>query len=169
MSWCFFTALMRGCVFGTGLLFAGLLAGCASFDSRVKEKSALFATLDPATQARLQAAEVHIGDAPDLVYLALGRPAEKRERLTAAGREMVWVYAAIWQEYQGTRLVGYRRDVVRNKSTQTDQVVYTPDYQPIYATRAEDQMRVTFTNERVSALEQLLPAKEGTKSRPRLP
>ncbi|MCX6936602.1 MAG: hypothetical protein NTU80_01700 [Verrucomicrobia bacterium] len=160
---------VRGCALGLGLLIAGLLAACSSFESRAKEKAALFATLDPATQARLQATEIRLGDTPDLVYLALGRPSEKRERLTDAGRETVWVYTATWQEYQGTRLVGYRREVVRNKNTQVDQVIYTPDYQPIYAARAEDRMRVTFTNERVSALEQLQPGKGGAGSRPKQP
>ncbi len=169
MLLCRYASVIRGCLLGLGLFIAGLLAACSSFESRAREKAALFATLDPAAQARLQAGEIRLGDTPDHVYLALGRPSEKRERLTAAGRETVWIYSATWQEYQGTRLVGYRREVVRNKNTQADQVIYIPDYQPIYAARAEDRMRLTFTNERVSALEQLQPSKGGAGSQLKQP
>ncbi|MEN9842055.1 MAG: hypothetical protein RL376_1855, partial [Verrucomicrobiota bacterium] len=49
------------------LAIVGLLPGCSTFESRAKEKPALLATLDAATQARLQAGEVRLGDTVDMV------------------------------------------------------------------------------------------------------
>jgi hypothetical protein len=144
---------------GAMLAIFWLLLGCSTFESRAKEKSAIMATLDAPTQARLQAGDVRLGDTVDMVYVALGRATEQRERLTDSGRELVWVYTATWQEYQCTRLVGYRREVVRNPSTKAEQVIYLPDYQPIYVARAEDRTRVTFSNGQVVSVEQLQPAK----------
>jgi hypothetical protein len=154
-----YSSILRGSVLVLVLMLAGFCTGCSSFQSRAKEKAVFFAALDPATVARLQAGELRLGDTPDHVYLALGRPGEKRERLTASGRETWWIYTATWHEYQGTRLVGYRRDVIRNKNNQAEQVVYTPDYQPVYAAKVEDRLRVGFTNERVSAFERLQPGR----------
>jgi hypothetical protein len=133
------------------------LSACNSFQSRAKEKSAVFASLDAATQARLEAREIRVGDTMDMVYIALGKPSEKTERVTAAGRSGLWTYSAYWQEYQGTRLVGYRRDVVYNPSTKSYSVSYTPDYQPVYTPRVEDRIRITFEGGRVTVVEQAQP------------
>lgn len=131
-----------------------LLSACSTFDSRSREKSAVFATLDATTRARLEARQIHVGDTMDMVYIALGKPTEKKESITAAGASGTWIYTAYWQEYQGTRLVGYRRDAIYNPATKGYQVVYTPDYQPVYAARAEDRFRVTFQDGRVTVVEQ---------------
>ncbi len=138
------------------LAFA-LLPACSSFDSRAKEKAAAFAALDPATRTRLQAREIRVGDTTDMVYIALGKPDETQEKITAAGVAGTWIYSAYWEEYQGTRLVGYRRDVVFNPGTKSYQVFYTPDYQPVYAPRVEDRLRVTFEAGRVTVVEQAQP------------
>lgn len=137
-----------------GLIALLALPGCNSFDSRAREKSAAFAALDEATRTRLAAREIRVGDTPDMVYIALGKPSEKTEKTSAEGRSGTWIYTAHWQEYQGTRLVGHRREVVYNPSTKSYQVFYVPDYQPVYAPRSEDRIRVTFENGRVSAVEQ---------------
>jgi hypothetical protein len=137
----------------TVVALAGLSA-CNSFQSRAREKAAVFAALDPATRARLEAREIRVGDTMDMVYIALGKPSEKTERTTAAGRSGLWTYSAYWQEYQGTRLVGYRRDVAYNPSTKSYSVFYTPDYQPVYTPRVEDRIRITFEGGRVTVVEQ---------------
>jgi hypothetical protein len=138
------------------LAFA-LLSACSSFASRAKEKAAVFSALDPTTRTRLEAREIQVGDTADMVYIALGKPDEKQEKITAAGVSGVWVYSAYWEEYQGTRLVGYRRDVVYNAGTKSYQVFYTPDYQPVYAPRIEDRLRVTFEAGRVTVVEKAQP------------
>lgn len=140
---------------GLAALFA--FAGCSTFRSRAKEKAAVFAALDAATQARLEARDIRIGDTPDMVYIALGKPREKKEKLTSEGASGVWIYTARWDEYQGTRLVGYRSVSVYDPATKGYRVSYVPDYQPVYATREEDRLRVTFSGGVVSVIEQAQP------------
>jgi hypothetical protein len=141
---------------GLGLLL-GLLAGCSTFDSRAREKSAVFAALDEPTRARLEAREIHLGDTTDMVYIALGKPSEIQKTTDSTGASDTWIYNTYWQEYQGTRLVGHRRDVIYNPATKTYRVIYTPDYEPVYVGRAEERIRVTFASGRVTAIEQTQP------------
>lgn len=143
-------------VLGASLLL-GLFAGCSTFDSRAKERSAVFATLDESTRARLEAREIHLGDSADMVYIALGNPSETQKTTASDGTSLVWIYNASWQEYQGTRLVGYRRDVVYNPVTKTYRVIHTPDYQPVYVERTEERIRIIFESNLVTSIEQTLP------------
>ncbi len=136
------------------LLVLLLLAGCNTFERRAKEKSAVFSALDPATQARLEARQIEVGDTQDMVYIALGAPDEKRDLVKPEGRTTTWVYSAYWQEYQGTRLVGYRRNVVYDAASKSYRVYHEPDYQPVYAPRMEDRVRITFQDGRVTVVEQ---------------
>lgn len=141
-----------------GLALLGLSA-CSTFESRAKKRPETFATLDASTKARLETGAIHLGDTPDMVYIALGTPDEKRELVTAANTTHVWIYSDYWHEYQGTRLVGYRRDVVYNSATKTYVSTAVPDYQPIYAPRVEDRLRITFQDGRVTVVEQAQAAK----------
>lgn len=131
-----------------------LLAGCNTFERRAKEKSEVFSTLDAATRVRLEARQIEVGDSQDMVYIALGAPDEKRELVTPDGRTTTWVYSAYWQEYQGTRLVGFRRNVIYDPATKSYRVYHEPDYQPVYAPRMEDRVRITFQDGRVTVVEQ---------------
>lgn len=144
-------------LFAAGLLSL-LLLGCSTFKSRAREKAAVFATLDEPTRARLEAREIRLGDSADMVYIALGRPSRIQQATAASGPVSTWIYNTYWQEYQGTRLVGYRRDVVYNSATQSYHVVHTPDYQPVYVERAEERIRVTLESNLVTAIEQTQPA-----------
>ena len=146
-----------------GLALLGLTA-CSTFESRAKKRPELYASLDAATKARLEIGAIDLGDTPDMVYLALGAPDEKREQVTSAGSSQTWIYSDYWHEYQGTRLVGYRRDVIYNPATKTYVTSTVPDYQPIYAPRVEDRLRITFQNGRVSVVEQAAkPAESAAK------
>jgi hypothetical protein len=141
-----------------GVLYLGLalfgLSACSTFESRAKKRPEIFSSLDAATKSRLETGAIDIGDTPDMVYIALGTPDEKREQVTAAGSTYTWIYSDYWHEYQGTRLVGYRRDVVYNAATKSYVSTAVPDYQPIYAPRVEDRLRITFQNGRVTVVEQ---------------
>lgn len=136
-----------------GLALLGLTA-CSTFESRSKKRPELFASLDAATKARLESGVIDLGDTTDMVYLALGTPDEKREQVSSAGSSQIWIYSDYWHEYQGTRLVGYRHDVAYNPATKTYVANTVPDYQPIYAPRVEDRLRITFQNGRVTVVEQ---------------
>ncbi|MFH1499567.1 MAG: hypothetical protein ABII82_17290, partial [Verrucomicrobiota bacterium] len=133
----------------------GLATGCSTFESRAKERSAVFAGLDEATKARLEEGHLQVGDTEDMVYIALGAPDEKRETLTSGGRDTTWVYNAYWNEYQGTRIVGYRRQVIGTPGTGNYQVYLEPIERDIYAPRVEERIRVTMRDGRVTVVEQV--------------
>ena len=83
-----------------------LFTGCSTVDSRIKEKSASFYSLDAQTQERLKKGVVHVGDMADMVYVALGKPDRIREHATNEGTRTVWIYTAYHEEYEGTHVVG---------------------------------------------------------------
>jgi hypothetical protein len=134
---------------------AALLAtGCSTFESRAKERSGTYTTLDSATQSRLKERLIQLGDSEDMVYIAFGTPDTKRELLDASGRATIWIYKAYWQEYQGTRSTGYNRFVTYDAASKSYRVIAVPDYQPVYQSRSEERVRITFKNGRVTIVEQ---------------
>ena len=136
------------------LATAGLaLCGCSSVKSRIDERPGVFASLDPATQAKIRKGEVDLGYTPDMVYLALGEPSSRHQDLTPGGVKMTWVYHQYYQDYVGTN-VAYVRRVVYYPPTRSYIVVVEPVPQDVYAPRAEDKVRVEFQNGKVSAIEQ---------------
>ena len=129
------------------------LTGCNTFERRSKQKAAVFASLDTATQARLQAGEIRVGDTLDEVYIALGHPDEKRDQVTAKDQTTLWVYNRYWQEYQGDAFVGSRPVYVKNPTTGAVSVYYEPVRQPVYANRTQERLRVSFKDGRVTVIE----------------
>lgn len=141
-----------------GALFLAslVLAGCSTFASRAEERAATFTQLDEATRERLRDREIFVGDNFDMVYIALGAPDEKRERITESGQETTWIYNRYWQEYHGTRTVGFQRYVVYNPRTKSYIVFHEPIRQSIYSDRIEERMRVYFDRGQVTAIEQAI-------------
>lgn len=150
-------SLLRVSAASIALAWLVALAGCAGFDHRAAKNPALVGSLSPETLARLQAGDIQLGDTTAMVHLALGRPGETAEQITAAGRRLVWIYTDYWQEYEGTRMVGYRRLVVQDPVTKAARVIVEPDYRPVYTQRAEDRLKITFENDRVVVVEQAQP------------
>lgn len=131
-----------------------LLAGCSTIDSRIKEKSGVFDELNPDTQEQLRQGMVEIGYAPDMVYIALGRPDEKRAITTTTGRDEVWVYSTYFSEYVGTA-ISYRRFVGVHPKTGQRVVYFEPVRDHLYRDRTEDRIRITFRDGKVSVIEQV--------------
>ncbi len=126
------------------------LAGC----STINEKAAVFSTLDPATQQQIRQGQVGIGYTPDMVYMALGRPTKNIHRVTNDGTETTWIYKSYYEEYAGTAFTGYHRYAVRDRVSGR-YVIYTePVYTDFYRQRADEYLRLTFKNGKVTAIEQ---------------
>jgi hypothetical protein len=130
------------------------LVGCNTFERRAQQRASTFNQLDAPTRERLKQREIFIGDNFDMVYIALGAPDEKRERITADGAETTWIFNRYWQEYYGDRTVGYQRYVVFNRHTRSYHVFYEPVRESVYADRVEEHLRVYFNNGQVTAIEQ---------------
>lgn len=130
------------------------LAGCDTFDRRSQERASTFSTLAPEEREKLRRGIIEIGNTPDMVYIALGKPDESRETATAEGREVVWIYNSYHQEYEGNIRTGYRRilvfDPVRNRYV----VFYEPLYTDVFSHHTEENIRIVFKNDRVALIEQ---------------
>ena len=133
------------------LLFA---AGCQSVESRIKEKPEVFASVDSATQEKIKQGIIDLGYTEDMVYLALGKPDQKRETVTANARTLTWIYNTYYTRYDGTAMVGYYRQVYYDPYLRSYRVYYRPAFADTYRDESEERIRVVFTDGKVTALEQ---------------
>jgi hypothetical protein len=77
------------CLLGAALGIALLVTGCESDgSSRVQEKSAVYATLKPWQKKYIDTGVIAMGFTPDMVYMAIGNPTEKKP---ADGGEL-WIF-----------------------------------------------------------------------------
>ena len=129
------------------------LSGCSTVSSRSEEKSAVFNALDPQTQTRLKQSIIRLGDTPDMVYIALGPPSRVRENTTATGHDEVWIYTAHWQEYDGPYFAGYRHHAYLGRNAR--RYYYEPLREDLYYDREEEYLRVTFQENKATAIEQM--------------
>lgn len=130
------------------------LTGCSTVDSRIQEKSDVFAKLDPVIQSKIKQGIIDLGYAPDMVYIALGKPDEIRERTGGGGRETVWKYNSYYDRYEGTAHAGYRRFVYWDPRIRAYGIYYEPVYANFYSEQKETDIRVTFQDDKVTAIEQ---------------
>lgn len=136
-------------------LAAFCLGACSTVKSRIEEKASVFNALDSETQARLRQGIVDVGYTPDMVYIAMGRPDQTKEKQTAEGIDTTWIYNEYWQEYQGTQFVGYRRIVYYDPVARAYRYYYEPVHADVYRDRTQQKTRVVYKNGKVSVIEQL--------------
>ena len=145
------TRLSACLALGAALLFT---AGCNTFDSRARQMSGVYNQLPATEQQRLKRGAINVGDTPEMVYIALGNPDERRDTMTATGTWTTWVYRSYWQQYEGTAWLGYRRVIVPTRDGRGYMVFHEPVTQDVYSTHVDDVIRVTFSNNVVSQVEQ---------------
>lgn len=132
----------------------GFLAGCQTVESRIKERPEAFYRLDTATQDKILQGIIDIGFSEDMVYLALGDPSEKRERITENARTQIWIYSTYYTRYDGRTNVGYYRRVYFDPTVQTYRIHYRPVFADTYREEKEERIRITFRDGRVTVIEQ---------------
>jgi len=127
------------------VLAVGLLAGCASPETRIKKNPELFDKLTPEQQALIKAGKVEVGFDADMVRLAVGEPDRKWIRTDAAGSSEAWSYTT-WESAGGMPLYcglyqGYYAPV--------------PAYYLNYPDRKQrEYFKVVFKGGKVTAVEQ---------------
>ncbi|HEU5078289.1 MAG TPA: hypothetical protein VFT72_03715 [Opitutaceae bacterium] len=137
------------------LLAASLLiTGCSTVKTRIDEKSALFNSLPAEVQDHLRQGLIDVGYTEDMVYIALGKPDEKRVSTTAEGTKTTWIYNTYWEEYEGTQTLGYRRHIVYDRRIRAYRVYLQPVRQDIYQAHVDEKTRVIFKDGKVEAIEQ---------------
>jgi outer membrane protein assembly factor BamE (lipoprotein component of BamABCDE complex) len=119
-------------------------AGCNTFQSRAREKSATYESLPAGEQQRLKRGMINVGDNQDMVYIALGYPEERRQVTTADGTHDTWIYRTYWQQYEGSAWVGFRRWIVPASNGRGYVVFHEPVTQDVYSTRVDETIRVMF-------------------------
>lgn len=129
-------------------------AGCETVDSRIKEKPEAFASVDKTTQDKIKQGIIELGFTQDLVYLALGKPDQKREKVTAAGQSEVWIYNTYYNRYDGTAMVGYYRQVYYDPYLRSYRLYYRPAFADTYSEESEERIRVVFTGGKVTSIDQ---------------
>jgi hypothetical protein len=143
---------LKKIVFFAGLLLA--LAGCNTIDRRISEKQDVFNRLDPQTQDKIRQGIVEVGYTEDMVYIALGPPDEQHQKVATTGDDVTWIYKTDYEQFEGVEQVGYRRVVFFDPADRVYHVYYEPVSSPVYSEHEEDNIRVTFVNGKVTAIEQ---------------
>ena len=133
---------------------AAFLAGCDTFSHRARQMSGVYDQLPASEQQRLQRGAINVGDTPEMVYIALGNPDERRDTLNADGAHNTWIYKTYWQQYEGTAWLGYRRVIVPAPNGRGYLVFHEPVTQDVYRTNIDEVIRVTFANGVVSQVDQ---------------
>ena len=131
-----------------------ILAGCSTFEKRSEEKASTFATLSPEEREKLRRGVIEIGNSPDMVYIALGRPDETRDTATPEGRETVWIYNRYYQEYEGNFRSGYRRILVFDPVRKRYVVFIEPVNTDVISHHAEDNIPIVYRDDPEVPIEQ---------------
>jgi hypothetical protein len=132
----------------------GFLAGCQTVESRIQERPEAFYKLDRETQDKILQGIIDVGYNEDMVYLALGSPDEKRERVTENSRTVTWIYATYYTRYEGTAMVGYHRRVYYDPYLRSYRIHYRPAFADTYTQEKEERIRIEFLDGNVTVLEQ---------------
>lgn len=141
-------------LFATALALLG--AGCASGpEARIRKNPHIYNQLDPEAQYKVQQGMIDLGYTPEMVYLALGAPDERRDVLTSDGHRLVWIYSTYYERYEGTRHVGYQRRVYFDPRWRRYRVYHEPVYAETYRPEVQERIRVEFLDGRVTSVEQV--------------
>jgi hypothetical protein len=143
--------LFRTLMLATSL---GFITGCQTVESRIKERPEVFANADYATQDKIKQGIIEIGFSEDEVYLALGKPNEKRQTVTSDGKTSTWIYNTYYERYNGTVFAGYHRSVYYDPYLRAYRMYYRPAFADTYAQEKEERIRIVFRNGRASVIEQ---------------
>jgi hypothetical protein len=89
-----------------------------------------------------------------MVYLALGAPDQKRESISAEGRNITWIYNTYYTRYEGNQMMGYHRRVYFDPYVKTYRIYYQPVFTDIYSDQKEERIRIVFKDGKVTVIEQ---------------
>jgi LPS sulfotransferase NodH len=133
----------------------GGLIGCSTVNSRVHEKAAVFNTLDPNTQSKISHGEIDLGFTPDMVYMALGNPDIRRQAVSTTGQTETWIYRSYYDGYdpEFTGFHHFHRWYTADPYMHHYHMYWGPYYGDA-PEEAQDDIRVTFQNGRVIAIDQ---------------
>lgn len=124
-----------------------LAAGCASRPHELKLPPET--SLDAETQKKIKRGLVEPGFTPEMVYLALGKPAEPANNIVDATRDGTWVYRAFHGTDRDMVRAGFRRRVIFDPVKRSDVVVTEPLDTKAFPNLEPKSLHVKFKDGRV--------------------
>ena len=139
--------IIRSCL---AVLSVLAIAGCATPESRIKEKPEVFNSFPQDVQSKVRAGRVEIGFSKDMVYIALGKPDREYTRTTAEGTLEVWSYTDRYTTTERQRITGDFRIVDPQGGFRTTHDTVWAD---VEVPHEYEKLRIEFKNDTVSAIE----------------
>lgn len=128
------------------------VAGCATPESRIKEKPDIFNQFPPEIQSKVRAGQVDIGYTKDMVYIALGKPDREYTRTTADGTFEVWSFTATYSTTERQRITADFRIVDPQGGFRTTRDTVWAD---VAVPHEYEKLRLEFNDDMVSAIERV--------------
>lgn len=139
--------IVRSCL---AVLSVLAIAGCATPESRIKEKPEVFNSFPPDIQSKVRTGQVDIGYSKDMVYIALGKPDRVYTRTTAEGTYEVWSYTDRYTTTERQRITGDFRIVDPQGGFRTTHDTVWAD---VDVPHEYEKLRIEFKNDTASAIE----------------
>lgn len=131
----------------------GFLAGCQTVDDRIGRAPESFASVDQATQDKIKQGIIDLGFSENMVYLALGAPAQKRKSVSATGETVTWIYYASSELRADILHDGYYRHYYDPNSGDR-RTVHIPATFENSLPEKKERIHVIFRDGKVSMIEQ---------------
>jgi len=128
------------------------VAGCATPESRIKEKPEVFNNFPPDVQSKVRTGQVDVGYTKDMVYIALGKPNREYTRTTAEGTFEVWSYTAVYTTTERQRITADFRIVDPQGGFRTTHDTVWAD---VNVSHEYEKLRIEFKDDTVTALERV--------------
>lgn len=125
------------------------LAACSTPATRIEKDPALYSAFPPDVQASVKQGKIDIGFTTDMVYVAWGKPENKKEIVEEKGKHEVWIYLGTRQVFDGYDTVEVPR-ATGNGQLSGVYMEQRPRFRTVYYERAS----VTFTDGKVSKIVQ---------------
>jgi hypothetical protein len=126
------------------------LAGCSTASSRLRQHSALIASLPPETAGKLERGIVEPGYTPQMVFVALGRPSSPVNASPEATRDGTWTYRSFHTNDRDFVRAGFRRRVIFDPVRKSDVIITEPVDARSFPHLQDQAVRVTFRDGRVT-------------------
>jgi len=128
------------------------IAGCATPESRIKEKPEVFNSFPPDVQSKIRTGQVDIGYSKDMVYIALGKPDLKYTRTTADGSREIWSYTAGYTTTERQWITGDFQIIDPQGGFQTTHDTVWAD---VDVSHEYEKLRIEFKDDTVTAIERV--------------
>jgi hypothetical protein len=134
------------------LVLAGLLGGCATPESRIKQNPDMFNSFPDDVQQKVREGKVGVGFSKDMVFIALGKPDREYTRTTSGAVNQVWSYTGTYTTMERQRVSGDFR--VRD-SDGLYRTVRDDVWVDVQAQHEYERLRIEFQNDEVVAIEEV--------------